>query len=146
MGAPALQFAELIPFEVKSMIRLWCTVGFALCCALAWYFLALPNRHVYARDLDGHYAQSNPDMHVWFDMLASGKGLCCSFADGRAVDDPDVDMDGTHYKVRVDGVWYEVPDSALVTVPNKFGRAVVWPYIDEDGKTQIRCFIPGSAS
>lgn len=94
------------------------------------------------RDLDGKYAD-NP-LHAWFDKLSSGKGLCCSFADGRTVDDPDVDTDGSHYKVRVDGVWYIVPDEALITEPNKYGKAVVWPYVDYEGKTQIRCFLPGA--
>lgn len=94
-----------------------------------------------ARD-DGRYAQS--PLKQWFDKLSSGKGLCCSFADGRTVDDPDVDTDGSHYRVRVDGVWLVVPDDALVTVPNKYGQAVVWPYLDASGATQIRCFMAGA--
>ncbi len=28
-------------------------------------------------------------LHSWFDKLGSQKGLCCSFADGRTVADPD---------------------------------------------------------
>ena len=32
---------------------------------------------------------SRPDLNNWFDHLASGKGLCCSFADGFAVSDVD---------------------------------------------------------
>jgi hypothetical protein len=52
--------------------------------------------------------------------------------------------DGSHYKVRIDGAWYVVPDDALITEPNKYGKAVVWPYVDADGKTQIRCFMPGA--
>jgi len=95
---------------------------------------------------DGRYAQRDPAIHAWFDKLASGKGLCCSFADGRTVDDPDVDSDGNHYRVRVDGVWYDVPPNALVTEPNKFGQAVVWPYKDAEGNTQIRCFLPGAGA
>lgn len=95
-----------------------------------------------------HAGGQYPDgaMHTWFDTLMSGKGLCCSFADGRTVDDPDVSMDGDHYRVRVDGNWIDVPDNAVVTPNggNKFGRAVVWPYIDSDGITRIRCFMPGA--
>jgi hypothetical protein len=93
-----------------------------------------------ARD-DGRYA--NDPLKPWFDHLASGRGLCCSFADGRAIDDPDVDTDGNHYRVRIDGTWIVVPDNAVVTEPNKFGQAVVWPYTDGSGQTQIRCFLPG---
>jgi len=40
-----------------------------------------------ARDLDGRYADSS--LHDWFNHLASGRGLCCSMADGEAVADPD---------------------------------------------------------
>jgi hypothetical protein len=42
---------------------------------------------VVARDLDGRYADS--PLHDWFNHLASGRGLCCSMADGEAVADPD---------------------------------------------------------
>ena len=38
---------------------------------------------VRARDLDGRYA--NSPLKPWFDHLASGKGLCCSMADGESV-------------------------------------------------------------
>jgi hypothetical protein len=94
-----------------------------------------------ARD-DGRYADST--LKPWFDKLASGKGLCCSIADGRTVNDPDVDTPNGHYSVRVDGKWIAVPDDAVVAEPNKFGSAVVWPYIDSAGVTEIRCFLPGS--
>ena len=98
-----------------------------------------------ARD-DGRYHDMAPGMHAWFDQLASGKGLCCSFADGVQVDDPDWDTDGGHYRVRLQGQWIVVPDAALVTEPNRFGPAVVWPYLDAEGTTQIRCFIPGAGA
>jgi hypothetical protein len=39
-----------------------------------------------------------------------------------------------------------VPDSALATEPNKFGPAVVWPYMSSDGTTEIRCFLPGAGA
>ncbi len=98
--------------------------------------------YVPVRD-DGRYA--NSPLKSWFDSLKSGIGLCCSFADGRAIEDPDVDMDGEHYRVRIDGRWIDVPDNAIVTVPNRFGLAVVWPY-PEAGEIKIRCFIPGSGT
>ena len=41
---------------------------------------------VTARDLDGRYA--NSPLKSWFDRLASGRGLCCSMADGESVADP----------------------------------------------------------
>ena len=104
--------------------------------------LALPGVAL-ARD-DGRYA--NSPLKPWFDHLASGKGLCCSFADGKRVEDVDWDVDKGRYRVRLDGQWIVVPDAALVTEPNKFGPAVVWPYQGIDGTTQIRCFIPGSGA
>jgi hypothetical protein len=52
------------------------------------------------RDL-GRYKDS--PLHDWFEHLASGKGLCCSFADGYVVEDADwqTTADGKHYRVRV---------------------------------------------
>jgi hypothetical protein len=96
-----------------------------------------------ARD-DGRYA--NSPLKSWFDQLASGRGLCCSFADGFRVDDVDWDTQDGHYRVRLNGEWIVVPDNAVVTEPNKYGLAVVWPYMGSDGQTQIRCFLPGSGA
>ena len=93
-----------------------------------------------ARDLDGKYA--NSPLKQWFDNLASRRGPCCSVADGQSVEDVDWDTKDGKYRVRLYGQWIEVPADALVTGPNKFGLAVVWPYKDYEGRTQIRCFIP----
>jgi hypothetical protein len=100
-----------------------------------------PN-HSSARD-NGQFA--NSPLKQWFDKLASAKGLCCSFADGVSVKDVDWDAQEGHYRVRLHGEWVDVPDNALVTEPNRFGPAVVWPY-EEAGKTQIRCFMPGAGT
>lgn len=97
----------------------------------------------FARD-DGRYA--NDPLKSWFDQLASGRGLCCSFADGFSIQDVDWDTQDGHYRVRLNGAWIDVPDSAVVTEPNRFGPAVVWPYLDSDGNTQIRCFLPGAGA
>jgi len=93
---------------------------------------------------DGRYAGS--PLKQWFDQLASGKGLCCSFADGASVQDVDWDTQDGRYRVRLNGEWIVVPDVAVVKEPNRFGPAVVWPYKDATGTTQIRCFIPGSGA
>jgi hypothetical protein len=79
---------------------------------------------VLARD-DGRYA--NSPLKSWFDRLASGNGLCCSFADGFRVYDVDWDTQDGHYRVRLNGEWIVVPHDAVVTEANKFGPAVVWP-------------------
>jgi hypothetical protein len=95
-----------------------------------------------ARD-NGQFA--NSPLKQWFDKLASEKGLCCSFADGLSVKDVDWDAQDGHYRVRLHGEWVDVPDTALVAEPNRFGPAVVWPY-EEAGRTQIRCFMPGAGT
>ena len=103
-----------------------------------------------ARDLDGRYKDS--PLHGWFEHLASGKGLCCSFADGHVVEDADwqTTADGKHYRVRVPlsagGTqmnWVDVPDEAVITEPNRAGRTMVWPLYGIGG-VSIRCFMPGS--
>ena len=96
------------------------------------------------RDLDGRYA--NSPLKQWFDQLASENGLCCSFVDGFSVNDVDWDTKDGRYRVRLQGEWVVVPDEALVTEPNRFGPAVVWPYLDASGATQIRCFMPGAGT
>jgi hypothetical protein len=110
---------------------------------LALCMLASAPSRVSAND-DGRYADS--PLKAWFDQLASGRGLCCSFADGVSVQNVDWDTQNGRYRVRIQGQWYVVPDEAVVTEPNKFGPAVVWPYQDADGTTQIRCFLPGAGA
>lgn len=89
---------------------------------------------------------TDPALHAWFDSLASGRGLCCSFADGVALDSPDWGTDAHGYWVMIGGNKIDVPPEAVVTAPNKYGQAVVWPYTGADGVTRIRCFMPGAGS
>jgi hypothetical protein len=93
---------------------------------------------------------SHPELDRWFNKLASGKGLCCSFADGYVVADADWETRDGHYKVRIPKVvgsadmeWVDVPDDALITEPNRAGRTMVWP-MRFNGEISIRCFMPGS--
>jgi hypothetical protein len=102
----------------------------------------LPLQWAMARD-DGRYA--NSPLKPWFDSLKSGRGPCCSNADGIAVADPDWDLQGSHYRVRLDGEWIVVPDDAVITEPNRAGRTMVWPIKGTLG-TSIRCFMPGNLS
>jgi hypothetical protein len=110
---------------------------------LAFCLTTLVPSQLFARN-DGRFADS--PLKPWFDRLASGKGLCCSFADGFSVQDVDWDTQDGHYRVRIYGQWLVVPDAAVVTEPNRYGPAVVWPYRDGDGTTQIRCFMPGAGT
>jgi hypothetical protein len=111
------------------------TIG---CAAL---ILALASHPGQARDPDGRYA--NSPLKQWFDSLKSGKGPCCSDADGSAVSDVDWESKEGHYRVRLDGLWLDVPDEAVITEPNRVGRTMVWPIRGYLGIT-IRCFMPGS--
>ena len=99
-----------------------------------------------ARDLDGRFA--NSPLHNWFESLRSGKGPCCSDADGRALSDVDWESKDGHYRVYIDGAWWEVPDDAVIKEPNLAGRTMVWPvyYSPQGGpvRIEIRCFMPGS--
>jgi hypothetical protein len=102
----------------------------------------------FGRDLDGRYA--NSPLKPWFDQLASGKGLCCSFADGYSVADADWETKDGHYRVRIPTVaggneleWVDVPDDAVITEPNRAGRTMVWPIYGYLGMS-VRCFMPGS--
>jgi hypothetical protein len=115
----------------------------SLFAAVALCISFFASNDVSARD-DGRYA--NEPLHAWFDQLASGKGLCCSFADGFSISDVDWDTQDGRYRVRIKGEWIVVPENALVTEPNRFGPAVVWPYMDSEGATQIRCFLPGAGA
>lgn len=106
-----------------------------------------------ARDRDGRYAQSDPELHKWIEGLKSGKGPCCSDADGSAVSDADWDTKDGHYRVRIQNksvpgdpwVWVDVPDDAVITEPNRLGRTMVWPMYGYLG-VQIRCFMPGGGT
>lgn len=120
--------------------------------ALALVALAAPFGH--ARDR-GQFANTNAELKAWFDGLRSGKGPCCSDADGSALSDTDWDSKDGHYRVRLpryagglegqpqEIVWVEVPDEAVISEPNRVGRTMVWPIYGYMGVT-IRCFMPGS--
>jgi hypothetical protein len=97
-----------------------------------------------ARDPTGKYA--NSPLASWFEAIHNKMGAyCCKNADGIPVEDSDWDVKKDHYWVRLNLGWQMVPDGALVTEPNKFGRAVVWLYDDLNNTSmQIRCFMPGS--
>jgi hypothetical protein len=98
----------------------------------------------FARDR-GQFASSSPEMKSWFDSLRSERGPCCSDADGSAVQDVDWETKDGRFRVRLEGAWIEVPDSAVIHQPNRVNRTMVWP-IFHDHEIYIRCFMPGSMS
>jgi hypothetical protein len=126
---------------VSTAFRTWVCCVFFVVASMVSQFGHL----AFAHD-DGRYADS--PLKPWFDALRSDKGLCCSFADGQSVLDIDWDTkregEQVHYRARLDGEWIVIPDAAVITEPNRYGRTVIWPYKDMDGKTQVRCFMPGA--
>lgn len=93
-----------------------------------------------------------PTQRDWFIHQHNGKGfLCCSEADGHPTDwDIRRGHDGKpHYWAVVDFEWREIPDEAVVNVPNPVHRAVIWfssTVMGPDGKKLIRCFVPGEGA
>lgn len=93
-----------------------------------------------------------PDLDGWFMKLKSpGGGLCCDFAEAKKIADPDWDTKDGHYRVFLDGRWMNVPDESVVSDPNRYGPALVWPneYTSSTGKKEtygIRCFMPGAGT
>ena len=124
----------------------------SLACVLMLVALLAPLVH--ARDR-GQFVNTSAELKAWFDGLRSGKGPCCSDADGSAISDSDWESKDGHYRVRIprlgyviDGrqqelVWIDVPEEAVISEPNRVGRTMVWPVYGYMGVT-IRCFMPGS--
>jgi hypothetical protein len=91
-------------------------------------------------------------LEPWFQSLQSKDGrYCCAKADGHPLNDGEWDIKGDNYRVFIQGEWIVVPDEAVISGPNKFGKAVVWLRKDAhiaSGEvhdvTRILCFIPGS--
>lgn len=117
----------------------------ATCKVLARVVLCLLLPTVTFAHDDGRFAGS--PLKPWFESLGTkAGGLCCALTDGIVDVTWGTTPDG-HYRVHVWGQWVEVPDEAVVKGPNRLGRAIVWPYIDDvPGGTliQIKCFLPGT--
>jgi len=58
---------------------------------------------------------ANSPSKAGFESLHSGKGPCCSDADGTALSDVDWETKDGHYRVRIEGQWWDVPDEAVIT-------------------------------
>jgi len=98
-----------------------------------------------ARDPDGRYA--NSALKGWFDSLKSKDGVsCCADFDGHPPEAVWKTEDG--YKVQIEGQWVDVPANALLDIPNKYHRAVVWYWTEtsENGAKifHVRCFLAGA--
>jgi hypothetical protein len=131
-------------------------MAFALMCALAKIALAGDPTGYWAREIEAGRA---PPAEWWHGLANKKQGLCCSHADGLRLDNVDWDAKDGHYRVYFRGVtiattvipdgWVDVPDDAVVETPNKYGPAVVWPYIWMRNGVEgagIRCFMPGAGA
>ncbi|WFU45130.1 hypothetical protein QA640_26090 [Bradyrhizobium sp. CB82] len=98
-------------------------------------------------DVHAHDA-AHPELDSWYESLRSGKGQCCSDADRFALSDVDWETRDGHYRVRIAGEWWDVPDEAVITGPNRAGHAMAWPVyywkLKRLIRVEIRCFMPGS--
>lgn len=114
-------------------------LGMALAC------VALLVAAVLAAPARGH-DHSRPDLDSWFGGLRSAGGApCCGGpkVDATVLEDADWEARAGRYRVRIEGEWVDVPDSAVVNEPNRAGRTLVWPY-HQDGHPRVRCFMPGA--
>lgn len=86
-----------------------------------------------------------PELNDWYKHLQSNSGdICCDATEPIVIDNWET-HDG-HYRIFVRGGWQDVPDSAVVHVPNLAGRALVWQGYpkNEKGPIVIRCFLPAA--
>jgi hypothetical protein len=64
------------------------------------------------------------------ETAAQQTGVCCNEFDGHPPEAiwelSDGSVPNVHYKVMIEGQWVNVPDDAVLDVPNKNGIAVVW--------------------
>lgn len=98
----------------------------------------------------------HPELDDWYLSLKSKEGHPCCEGPGKDathLSEIDWDTKDGHYRVRIEGRWFVVPDEAVITEPNRDGRAIVWGYpmtsYGEDGSRHmidynIRCFTPGA--
>jgi hypothetical protein len=90
---------------------------------------------------------ANGPLHVWFEHQHSIIGSwCCNLADGHILPGADWRSSTDHYEVRIEGIWHEVPATALRDPsggPNPTHRAVVW-WKQVGDEIVILCFAPGT--
>ncbi len=92
----------------------------------------------------GQYENVPEPIRKWFKGVRNGAGsYCCDISDGHRTE---YDVRKGQYWVPIDGVWWEVPDKAIIRdAGNPLGEAVVW-YVNLLGRIEITCFVPADAS
>lgn len=91
----------------------------------------------------GQYEDVPADIRAWFKGVKSPSGVpCCDISDGHRTA---YDMRGGAYWVPIDGLWWQVPERAIIrSQGNPVGEAVVW-YVNQRGSIVINCFVPADA-
>lgn len=92
--------------------------------------------------------QNKTGLDDWyFSLRSKGGSPCCGgpSEDATKLEELQWRTKGGAFEVFIDGAWIDVPESAVVPVPNKDGRALVWLSY-ADGKPTVRCFMPGQLS
>src|SRR6266478_588367 len=110
-------------------------VLFAALSALATAALAFDN---------GQYEDVPADIRAWFKSVMAPNGVpCCDISDGHRTE---YDVREGAYWVPINGLWWRVPEKAIIrNAGNPLGEAVVW-YVSLRGNIEIRCFVPADAS
>lgn len=96
----------------------------------------------YALD-NGQHSNVPADIRAWFKGVVSASGVpCCDISDGRRTA---YDVRQGTYWVPIDGLWWQVPERAIIrNQGNPVGEAVVW-YVNLRGNIVINCFVPADA-
>jgi hypothetical protein len=92
----------------------------------------------------GQFENIPDDIRAWFKGVRSPTGVpCCDISDGHRTD---YDVRAGAYWVPVNGLWWQVPEKAIIrNAGNPLGEAVVW-YVSLRGNIEIRCFVPADAA
>ena len=97
-----------------------------------------------AQAIDRGQFDNVPDnIRSWFKAMISPSGVpCCDIADGHRTE---YDVRDGAYWVLIEGMWWQVPDRAVIRDGgNPVGEAVVW-YVHHRGSIVINCFVPADA-
>jgi hypothetical protein len=91
----------------------------------------------------GQYENVPADIRAWFKGVVSPSGVpCCDISDGHRTA---YDVRKGAYWVPIDGLWWQVPERAIIrNQGNPVGEAVVW-YVNQRGSIVINCFVPADA-
>jgi hypothetical protein len=92
----------------------------------------------------GQFENVPDDVRTWFKGVRSPAGVpCCDISDGHRTE---YDVRAGAYWVPINGLWWQVPEKAIIrNAGNPLGEAVVW-YVSLRGNIEIRCFVPADAA